>query len=127
MRHPFEKRMYVLGPKIGTTIIGRILSTPPNMNTWPLAGSNLAIVVNSQVSGLSESIQFTIFDQTFPLEFSMLNVKKINANNQNILFVATISYLDGSVIWQALIESNKTIFNQLNRLDIAVSVAGKCE
>ena len=117
----------ISGPKIRTTIIGTILSTPPNTNTWPLRGSNLALLVNNQATNLSESIQFTIFDQTFPLEFTMLNTQKITASNQDIVFIVTITYPDGTIIWQSMIQTNKTIFDQLNRLDIAVSIAGKCE
>ena len=97
------------------------------MNTWPLKESNLALVINNQALNASESVQFKIFDQKFPLEFTMLNVKTITGNNQTIVFIVAITYPDGNVIWQSTIESNQIKHNKMNRLNIEVSIVGKYE
>jgi hypothetical protein len=125
MRKNINRNISNLGLEIGTTIIGRVYQTPSNLSTWSLAGSNLAFVLDDPVTKLAESDQFIIFDQTFPIQFTMLNVQSITENNQNVAFTVSITYLDGTVIWAATTTNKRIMYKQLNQLDIGLSIAGK--
>ncbi|CAF4382413.1 unnamed protein product, partial [Rotaria sp. Silwood2] len=106
----------------GTTILGKVQQTPLNQSTWPLAGKNLVFAIADQTSGLDESDQFIIFDQTFPIHFTLLAIKSINQSHQNVLFTVTITNHDGTVLWAAATENNQIIYGQLNRLNINVTI-----
>jgi len=125
MRKNINRNISNLGLEIGTTIIGTVYQTPSNLSTWSLAGSNLAFVLDDPVTKLAESDQFIIFDQTFPIQFTMLNVQSITENNQNVAFTVSITYLDGTVIWAATTTNKRIMYKQLNQLDIGLSIAGK--
>ncbi|CAF1179487.1 unnamed protein product [Rotaria sordida] len=114
--------MIYIGPKIGTTIVGKVQQTPVNQSTWPLAGTNLVFTIADQTSGLDESDQFIIFDQTFPIHFTLLAIKSIKQNHQNVLFTITITNHDGTVLWIASTENNQIMYGQLNRLNINVKI-----
>jgi hypothetical protein len=118
-------KFIILGPKIGTTIIGTIYQQPPYQNTWPLQGLNLAILVDNQAINASQAVQFTIFDQTFPIQFTMLNLQKITANNQNIVFTVTITYFDATVIWDTITASTGILVGTLNKFNFYLARAGK--
>jgi hypothetical protein len=55
----------------------------------------------------------------------MLNVKSVTHSYENVVFTVTITSLDGTVLWEAVTKNNKIIFGELNKFDIAVSIAGK--
>jgi hypothetical protein len=55
----------------------------------------------------------------------LLDIKAISKNHQDVAFIVTIVYLDDTVIWAGTTENNKIIYQQLNRLDINVTKAGK--
>ncbi|CAF3913632.1 unnamed protein product, partial [Rotaria sp. Silwood1] len=116
--------MIYTGSKIGTTILGKVQQTPLNQSTWPLTGANLVFAIADQTSSLDESDQFIIFDQTFPIHFTLLAIKSINQSHQNVLFTVTIINHDGTVLWAATTENNQIIYGQLNRLNINVTITG---
>lgn len=89
--------------------------------------SNLALVINNEVTNASESVQFKIVDQQFPLEFIMINVKSITADNQSSVFTVAITYSDNNIIWYVTFVNNKIKYNKMNQLDIVVSTVGKYE
>lgn len=55
----------------------------------------------------------------------MLNIQSVTASFENVVFSVTITYLDGTVVWEAVTTNNMIVFEELNRLDINLSLAGK--
>jgi hypothetical protein len=115
----------ILGPKIGTTIIGTVHQTPLNQSTWPLVNSSLAFSIADEKTTLYQSYQFIIFDQSFPIQFTLLSINAITQSSQNIVFTVTITYYDGTTLWVGNTENNRIIVQTLNRLDMNLTITGK--
>jgi hypothetical protein len=114
-----------LGITMGTTIMGTIKQSPSNESTWPLTNTNLAFSMVDSQSGLDEAYQFILFDQVFPIEFTLLNVQAISQSHDNVAFTVTISWYNNIVIWSQLIENTRIIKNDLNKVDFYVTLASK--
>ena len=87
--------------------------------------SSLAFAIADENTGLAESYQFIIYDQTFPIQFTLISVKSINRSHQDVAFTVTITYQDGTSLWTGITESNTIIFENLNRISVDLSIAGK--
>ena len=87
--------------------------------------SSLVFAIADEMTGLDESYQFIIYDQTFPIQFTLISVKAINRSHENVVFTVTITYQDDTLLWTGMTASQKIIFGDLNRISVDLSIAGK--
>jgi len=108
------------GPYVGTTIFGVLTSEPRNASTWPLVGSNLAFSIDDDANGIHKSYQFLIYDQTFPIQFTLINVQEITADAKNVSVSVIITFLDATPIWSSITQRS-FYYRKLNQFNITLN------
>lgn len=90
-----------------------------------MSGAILDFTISHENTGLIGSNRFTIYDQRFPLQFTIFDTQAINESYQSIIFSVSISRSNNTVLWASTTENNRITYGVLNRIETRVVNAGK--